>query len=163
MTSNVLLDGAKKRFGFETWPRRVGAEAEPRTRGLALTVADGIGAWVLERRLPYGDGGYADYYQETGRPQHRVMIRVTEHADHDEALQVLLELLSMSMAVSLPRFKERGGGIGDIAFTGHDDLISVLFFVRHNVLIDLRSIGDEPVSVRSFADVVDGQILAAAS
>lgn len=160
MDAQAWFDAAKERFAFQTWPRRLGAAALPRTRGFALNLQAGIDDWILERRVPHGDGGYADYFQQTGNARHRIMVRVIEYSSHEVALEALLHLLSMSMAVTLPRLE--AGDVGDVAFRGHDDLVTTLFFVRHNVLIDIRSIGDEPVSVLALAAVVDAQIQAAA-
>jgi hypothetical protein len=158
MEPQVWLDAAKERFGFETWPRRLGAAALSRTSGFALNLQTGLDGWILERRLPHGDGGYADYFQQTGNAQHRVIVRVIEYPNHEAALEALLHLLSDSMAVTLPRHD----AVGDVAFRGHGDLVTTLFFVRHNVLVDIRSIGDEPVSVLPFAALADAQIQAAA-
>jgi len=167
MTDQAWLEGAKKRFDFEAWPRRVGAAAELRTRGLALFEVPSEN-WVFERRVAQDARVYTDYFHEAAHPEHRIMVRVSELEDHGAALAALLELLSHSMAVTLPRFGGSDGRteepkVGDVAFRGHSELVTVVFFVRHNVLGDVRSIGDEPVSVLPFATVVDRQILAAAS
>lgn len=163
MDQTTWLDAAKERFGFARWPRRLGAAALPRVRKFALALETESAGWVFERRVAHGSGGYADYFEQAGRSTHRVMVRVAEFHDHDEALLALLELLSQSMAVSLPRLDRGQAEIGDVAFRGYDDLVGSLFFVRHNILIDLRSIGDEPVSVLPFAGVVDAQIQNAAA
>ncbi len=167
MTDQAWLDAAKDRFDFATWPRRTGAAAEARTRGLALIELPDID-WVFERRVAHGAQTYTDYFREVSRPEHRIMVRVTELEDHEAALLALLELLSHSMAVTLPRLggpdsRSDEPDVGDVAFRGYGELITAVFFVRHNVLGDVRSIGDEPVSVVSFATVTDRQILAAAS
>jgi len=167
MTDQALLDGARERFDFETWPRRTGAEAAIRTRGLALFLVPAPD-WVFERRVAHGSRTYTDYFQEVSHPEHRIMVRVTELEDHEAARFALLELLSNSMALTLPRLggadsRSDESEVGDVAFRGYGELVTTVFFVRHNVLGDVRSIGDEPVSVLSFAAVTDRQILAAAS
>lgn len=163
MDQQAWLDGARERFDFERWPRRVGAAALPRARRFALMLEPEAEGWILERRLAHGENGYADYFQQVGQPAHRVMVRVTELQDHDQALLALLDLLSHSMAITLPRLEAREAEVGDVAFRGRDDQVSSLFFVRHNILIDLRSIGEEPVSVLPLAGPVDRQIQTAAA
>lgn len=161
MDQTALIEAAKARFDFDAWPRLVGVEAARRTTGFVLDLRSSFTGWAMERRIAHGDRGYADYFQEVPEPEHRVMVRVTEHASHDAALLALLELLSGSMVVSLPRLDDLL--IGDVTFCGHDEQVNALFFVRHNVLIDTRSIGDAPVSVLPFARLVDQQIVAASA
>lgn len=151
------LDKAKQRFDFDRWPRPLELDADgtrPAVRGLALTVADETDEWTFERRAAY-DNGYTDFFHVTGQPQQRALADVIECATHEAARLALLNLLSTAMAITLPRLDER---IGEVAFIGHGDRPDAVSFVRLNIVIDVRSIGEEPVAVLSLAKLVDLQI-----
>lgn len=158
MERQEWLESAKQRFGFATWPRRAGEAVQSRTSGFTLDVTPLADMWCFERRMPYGDGGYADYFQSVDMPQHRIMARVIEYPSYDTALLAMLEEVSLSMAATLPRLDTLGIKIGDIGFTGYETTPTRIVFVRHNVFLDVRSIGEEPVSVIDFAKFADQQV-----
>ena len=158
-----FLENSKLSFGFDTWPRRVGTAALAKTRAFTLDLAPLAKTWAFEQRLVHGDAGYCDYFKNPDNPQQRVMVRVSEHPSHEDALLALLLILTQSMAPTLPRLDERGINLGDVGFCGHSEEITSLIFVRYNVLIDIRSIGKEPVSVIALAEHADAQIQASLS
>ncbi|MBY0578540.1 MAG: hypothetical protein K2P57_05790 [Burkholderiales bacterium] len=163
MDRQAWLDGVKQRFGFDTWPRRTGAMALSRTQGFVLNSGTWADTWVLEQRLPHGDSGYADYFHHTENSNQRIMVRISEYSSHEAALEAMLSILSQSMTVTLPRLDERGVMVGDVGFCGYGEDIHSLVFVRHNILIDIRSIGDQAVAVVDPAKQVDAQIQTAVS
>jgi len=63
--------------------------------------------------------------------------------------------------MTLPRLDEKGIMIGDVGFTGHGDVTTGIIFVRYNILVDVRSIGKESLSVKEFARLIDNYIIGA--
>lgn len=163
MELEQFLENSKQRFGFETWPRRVGAAEPTNVRAFALTHAALVETWGLEERQVQGDAGYCDYFKNRNHPKQRVMVRVSEYPSHEDARLALLLELTQSMAPTLPRLDQRGIALGDVGFSGHGEQITHLTFVRRNVLIDIRSIGDEPAELLPLARQADAQIQAAGS
>lgn len=160
MELKEMLEKSKHRFNFDTWPRRIGADALVQVKAFSLGLPDG---WAFEQRVAYEGSGYCDYFYNPGNQKQRIMVRVLEHPDHEVALLSMLHILTMSTALTLPRLDERDILLGDVGFCGHSENITHLSFVRHNVLIDIRSIGDEPVDVVSISQAIDSQIQALVS
>jgi len=152
------IEGARKRFGFDTWPRPSEKNAQLSARHVSLDAGKMAETWHRETRIPWGDTGYADYFESVKNNRHRIMVRVSEYRSHDDARMALLKEVSVSSAVTLPRLDARGIPIGDVGFTGHGDMDTGIIFVRNNILVDVRSIGEEPVSVAEFAKVMDNYI-----
>lgn len=163
MDTKSWIESAKQRFAFDAWPKLAETAARTRTRGFVLNHEKFAEIWTHEQRIPHGDTGHADYFHHARQPGERIMIRLSEYPGHQEALEAMLSILSESMAVTLPRLDERNMEIGDIGFCGHEEELRSLIFVRHNVLVDIRSIGDPPVSVVEMAKQVDEQIRAAST
>ena len=149
---------AKERFAFDSWPSLGTAVLARRVRGFALDPTPLGGTWRLEKREAPGDHQYTDYFELAENPACRAMVDVNECVTAADARLALLELLSQSMARTLPRLED--GSVGEIAFTVHGELLRRIAFARYNVLIDARSIGDEPVSIEPLAILVDRQIQA---
>lgn len=161
MKMKEWLNGARQRFGFDAWPRPSEKNAQIRVMKLSLDPGQIDENWRLEQRLPWGDTGYADYFQSVKNARHRIMVRISEYPTHDEARLALLKEISSSSAVTLPRLDERGIMIGDVGFTGHGDVSTGILFVRYNILVDVRSIGEESLSVEEFARLIDNYIIGA--
>jgi|GEM_PF-2254277 len=159
MNMQDWYEGARKRFGFDAWPRPSREDAQFHARQMSLDLKEVEATWHREQRIPWGHKGYADYYEERENGRHRIMVRVSEYPSNDEARMALLREISFSMAVTLPRLDERAIWIGDIGFTGHGEVDTGIIFVRHNMLVDVRSIGDEALSVREFAGAVDNFVI----
>ncbi|MBP2134343.1 hypothetical protein J2128_002309 [Methanomicrobium sp. W14] len=155
------LKGARKSFNFDEWPHPPEENAQVSVRQLILDLSKTAGDWRLEKRLPWGNFGYVDYFRSVKNDRHRVMVRISEYGTHDDARMALLEEVSFSSAPTLPRLDELGIEIGDVGFTGHGDVNTGITFVRRNILADVRSIGEEPVSVREFTRFVDNYIIGA--
>ena len=160
MELEQFLENSKHRFSFDAWPRRVELAAQAKVRAFTLDPASFANDWSFEQRLVHGDAGYCDYFNNLDNPKQRVMVRVSEYPSHEDALLALLFNLTQSTAPTLPRLDERGINLGDVGFCGHGEEITSLIFVRLNVLIDIRSIGDEPVDVLALAQHTDDQIQA---
>lgn len=158
MDQSLDLENSKQRFKFETWPRRLETYRGLNVRGFALDFVNPASPWVFEERVATDGGAYADYLRSATDATQRVMIRVSEHQGHVEARLALLNHLTHSMSVTLPRLDERGIALGDVGFCGHGDVVLSAAFVRHNILITVASIGDSPVSVLPLAMLVDTQI-----
>ncbi|GEO82780.1 hypothetical protein [Pararhodospirillum oryzae] len=163
MNEQEWREAARQHFGFDQWPRplaRAAEDAVPQVRGFALLppdeARDEAGAWIFERRAAYDPSGYTDFFRQPDHPHRRAEVSVHECASHDEARLALLDRLSHCTAVTVPRLTEVA--LGDVAFKGHGDFVSFVSFVRHNLMITIRSIGDEPVSVLPLATLVDRQI-----
>lgn len=159
MDLEQFLEKSKPNFGFESWPRAEGAAATARARSFVIAPPP---TWAFEQRVPHGSEGYYDYFTNPERRGQRVMVRVSEYRDHETALRALLFALAQISGPTLPRLDKRGIRIGHVGFCGHGDAVSKLMFVRHNVFVDLDSIGDEPADVLSLSGLVDQQIQAAA-
>lgn len=158
MDNQVWLEGAKQRFDFNAWPCPSEKSAQFRTKGFSLNIKHIAETWHLERRIPYGDNGYADYFENVENDKYRIMVRVSEYSSHDKARLALLNEISFSTAMTLPRLDSLGIEVGDVGFTGHGDIPTSIVFVRHNILVDIRSIGEEPISVMEFSQLVDNNI-----
>jgi len=159
ITMEDWINGAKERFGYESWPRPPEKTARRIARQVSLDTGKMAKIWGLERRLPWGDHGHADYFEHKKNKEQRIMVRVTECRSHDDARMALLREISFSSAMTLPRLDARGITVGDIGFTGHDKVPTRIIFVRNNMLIDIRSIGNTPVSVEEFAKMADNYII----
>ncbi len=157
------LNGARQRFDFRNWPRPSKKNAQIRVMKLSLDPRQMDENWRLEQRLPWGDSGYADYFQSTKNTRHRIMVRICEFRTHDEARLALLREISFSTAMTLPRLDKRGIRIGDVGFTGPGDVSTGILFVRYNILVDVRSVGEESLSVEEFARLIDNYIVGAGS
>lgn len=154
---------AQRRFDFESWPVAGTPDATggpAALRGFALSLADETDEWTFERRAAYGDSGYTDFFHVAGQPARRALIDVIECPTPAAARMALLDLLSEAMAITLPRLED--GRVGEVAFTGHDGRTEAVRFVRLNIVVDVRSIGEEAVSVLSLATLADRQIQAQA-
>lgn len=153
------LKDARQRFDFDAWPRPSEKNAQICVRQLSLDLRQTAEDWQLEQRLPWGDSGYADYFRSAKNDRHRIMVRISEYSTHDEARLALLEEISHSSTMTLPRLDEKGIMIGDVGFTGHGDTTTGIIFVRCNILVDVRSIGEESLSVEEFARLIDNYII----
>ncbi|WP_440947632.1 hypothetical protein ACSAZL_05010 [Methanosarcina sp. T3] len=157
MDTKVWLEGAKKRFNFDAWP--LSEEIlKLQIRDLSLDVKQMAETWNLERHLPYGNKGYVDYYKSAENKKHRIMVSISEYLSSQDAYLALLKEISFSSARTLPRLDQLGIDIGDVGFTGYGNIYVSIIFVRHNVLADVRSIGDESFSVIEFAKEIDNKI-----
>ena len=163
MDNQEWLEGAKQRFDFKAWSHYSEKNAQFHVQGFNLNIKHMAETWHLERRLPYGDNGYADYFESVKNDKHRVMVRISEYHDHDEARLALLKNISFSSAITLPRLDKLGMEIGNVGFTGYSGTHTSIIFVRYNVLVDVRSIGEESISILDFAREVDNKIKNAAS
>lgn len=157
------LEAAKKRFDFHGWSQGDDAGQQHTVRAFSLNIDSDSTGWAFEQRAVYGDSGYADYFHRLDDPSARAMVRVTEYDTRSAAETGLLETLSMSMAVTLPRLDAVRNALGDVAFGGHDELDQSVVFLRANIVVDVRSIGDKPISILDLAKRTDAQILTAES
>jgi hypothetical protein len=162
MNRQEWLTILKKRFDFDSWPCSEKSKRF-RTQGFNLNIKHMAETWNLEKRVPFGSNEYVDYFESEENDKHRIMVRVSECHSHDDACLVLLEVLGSWSAITFPRLNNLEIEIGDVGFKGHGDMPTSIIFVRYNVLADIRSIGDEPISVLEFSQVVDNNIKNAAS
>lgn len=158
ITMDDWIEGARKRFEYDSWPRPSKKSAQQVALHVSLDAGKMAKTWHRERRLSWGDRGHADYFGHKTNKKQRIMVRVSECNSHEDARMALLREISFSSAITLPRLDARGIAVGDIGFTGHGEVPTRIIFVRNNVLIDIRSIGDEPVSVAEFAEAADNYI-----
>jgi hypothetical protein len=156
-----MLANSKQRFGFDSWPRLSGVAALPLVRHFSFEHGMAGPDWIFEEYRLEGDSEYASYFHKQGSPSERVMLRLTEHPSHEDALLAMLSTLTGFMRLTVPRLDESGIALGNVAFgSGGSDLTHALF-VRHNVFVEIRSIGDTPAPVLDPARRIDAQIQAA--
>jgi hypothetical protein len=156
-TANIGYEGVKRRYRYEEW-----REARGRvTVRSFLPKLDERHALSLESRDPMGrPGTFSEHYVRSGNAGVRVLVDVAPHPTVAEARDALVDALARSSAPRLPSCEERGLSIGDVGFCGFGDPLTAILFVRQNVLIDIRSVGETPVAVAEIAKSIDAQLLA---
>lgn len=161
MTQFECLDRSKVRFSFDAWPSSPKAGLDLRVKGIPLM---DYGDWVLEGRDASTPGFFTDYIRKADDPRRRMMVRYTECADYRDACECLLKMLTLFSMHRLPRASEIGLDIGDVAFgprnasEAQDKNFSAIWFVRFNVVVVVRSIGNLSLSVHQEAVSVDQRL-----
>ncbi len=156
--TNKAYDGIKQGYRFSEWPRAAAAR-QGAVRSF-LPQLPARPALTLESRVPRTDarGAFSEHYVNPADPGVRVLVDIAVHPSVAAAHDALLHILAMVSAPILPSAAERGLAVGDVAFTGHGDSLLAVLFVRRNVVVDIRSVGNTPVVVAELARALDAQI-----
>ena len=95
---------------------------------------------------------------QRGDGRELLRIQVAELADWNQALERLREDLQMSMRSDIPRATGALGKLGDIAFgarTPETDVPAAVTFVRGNIFVSVRSVGDRAADASPVAVWLD--------
>jgi hypothetical protein len=156
--SDKTYDGVKQRYRYSEWSPAAAASLGT-VRSFLPQVADRH-TLTLEKRVPMMDlpGAFSEHYVSVTDPGVRVLVDIAIYPSIATAHEALLHILSRVSAPTLPSGVERGLEIGDVAFAGHEELVTAVLFVRRNVVVDIQSAGFTPVTVAELALDIDAQI-----
>ncbi len=138
----------KERYEFSEWAH---GQDTPSDKTMAQ-LPDKITELSRIERYAITDG-YIDTYSN-GQDIH-VTVEVVQKPSHDEARESMIDFLMTSMALQLPGNAVHKLKVGDVAFSGLDDLQTSLVFVRNNFFVRIHSVGKQDYNVINFAKLVD--------
>jgi len=122
---------------------------------------DDLQDWEFVKSVPIEtsrEGSELVHMWQRGGGRELLRIQVAELADWSQALERLREDLQMSMRSDIPRATGALGKLGDIAFgarTPETDIPAAVTFVRGNVFVSVRSVGDRVADASPAASWLD--------
>ena len=101
------------------------------------------------------------YGDDKSRSDKHTLIEVimAECASVVNAHESIIDIMTGSMVVKIPRGEEKGIAVGDISFTGHGEKLSSITFARSNMMAVVRSVGNLNLDVKSFTETLDGFLI----
>ena len=108
------------------------------------------------KRLPTS-GGYIDTYSNGN--DIAASVWVSPCHSHDEARELMIDFLMHCMLDKLPEGSKKGLEIGNVVFSGVNEVETSLVFVRDNFFIRVHSIGEKDYAVDEFSKVIDESII----
>ncbi|HXT62410.1 MAG TPA: hypothetical protein VN696_05175 [Pyrinomonadaceae bacterium] len=151
----------KQNFGFSEWAGQT-KEADREVRSLDLQTMtvpiaehEDLPTSSRQRRIVryiFGSAGKGG----------QLVSMIYECNSTMDAHETLIDVVMTYMAPKLPRCGEKGLEIGDICFAGASETNVSVIFARFNILAEVRSVGQEPVSVDALARGLDELILSQA-
>jgi hypothetical protein len=155
MTPIPAIEHAKLRYGFRDWP--------PGPDAVVRNFVPSFEAHPAKLRrysqTPYPMScAYHEEHRSADDPLQRLHVFIAHEHSSAAARESLLHWLSECTAPKLPEGNHLG--IGERAYIGNEEQLSLIVFVRHGILVDLCSAGDHWMDVEKAARLVDDQILA---
>jgi hypothetical protein len=117
------------------------------------------GLSLLERRRAWPEGSYVDVLQMDEDPRARVSVLVSQAGSRAQAIDRLVEFLSLTMAARLPDASESGLDVGEFAFAAAEDELDTVAFVRGPIFFRVSKEGSSPVPIDAVARHVDAQAI----
>jgi hypothetical protein len=87
-----------------------------------------------------------------------VQIRIFECNSSSNAHEAIIDFMMSASVPKFPNCEESGIDIGDVCFAGYGQIPTGIIFARDNVMVYIRSVGKNDISVKEIAEKIDSMI-----
>lgn len=160
----------KKIHNFSTWVRRMPKKAMGFNVNFSISKRDfsdlkDLLDWELLRKkfVKIGRPGCKciEYMWRNPKPEKEEELVLIQIIECDSYLNTHESIIDFMMSCTLPKFpagKEVGLDIGDLCFGSYEKIPVAIVFARDNLMVYVRSVGKDNVSVKEVATKIDRMI-----
>ncbi len=163
-------ENIKEIHNFSSWKRKV---TDKKRRDLSIDLSASIRDfsdiknffnWKLIRKEPVEierqECKATEYLWKnpTNEKEELVQIRIIECNSFSDAHEAIIDFMMSSSLMKFPSCEEIGIDIGDICFGGYGEILTGIIFARNNVMVYIRSVGKNDISIKEIAENIDSMI-----